>query len=125
MTVSIELQNPDQTLRAEMYANVTFEVPAAENVLAVPEEAVIRSGTRDLVVLQQAPGTFRVVPVILGANGSGFWEVLEGVAEEDQVVVSAQFLIDSESNLREAVRRIDTTAADEPPMSSMPPDEER
>ena len=50
MTVSIELQNPDQTLRAESYANVTFDVPAAEDVLAVPEEAVIRSGTRDLVV---------------------------------------------------------------------------
>ena len=118
MTVSIELQNPDQTLRAEMYANVTFDVPAAEDVLAVPEEAVIRSGTRDLVVIQQAPGTFRVVPVVLGANGSGVWEVLEGVAEGDRVVVSAQFLIDSESNLRDAVRRIDTTDADEAPMSS-------
>ena len=125
MTVSIELQNPDQTLRAEMYANVTFDVPAAENVLAVPEEAVIRSGTRDLVVLQQAPGTFRVVPVILGANGSGLWEVLEGVAEEDRVVVSAQFLIDSESNLREAIRRIDPGTEDDMPMPSIPPDRER
>ena len=125
MTVSLELQNPDQTLRAEMYANVTFDVPAAENVLAVPEEAVIRSGTRDLVVLQQEPGTFRVVPVILGANGSGFWEVLEGVAEEDRVVVSAQFLIDSESNLREAIRRIDPGTEDEMPMPSISPDQER
>ncbi len=125
MTVSIELQNPDQTLRAEMYADVTFDVPAAEDVLAVPEEAVIRSGTRDLVVLQDAPGTFRVVPVILGANGSGFWEVLEGVTEEDRVVVSAQFLIDSESNLREAIRRIDSGTEDDMPMPSIPPDQER
>ena len=99
MTVSIELQNPDQTLRAEMYANVTFDVPAAENVLAVPEEAVIRSGTRDLVVLRQGPGTFQVVPVILGANGSGLWEVLEGVAEEDHVVVFPR----SFSSIRRAI----------------------
>jgi RND family efflux transporter MFP subunit len=125
MTVSIELQNPGQTLRAEMYANVTFDVPAAANVLAVPEEAVIRSGTRDLVVLQQAPGTFRVVPVILGANGSGFWEIREGVAEEDRVVVSAQFLIDSESNLREAIRRIDPGGEDDTAMPSIPSDQER
>lgn len=125
MTVSIELRNPDQTLRAEMYANVTFDVPAAKNVLAVPEEAVIRSGTRDLVVLQQAPGTFRVAPVILGANGSGLWEVREGVAEEDRVVVSAQFLIDSESNLREAIRRIDPGTEDDMSMSSIPPDQAR
>lgn len=114
MTVSIELQNPDQTLRAEMYANVTFDVPAADDVLAVPEEAVIRSGTRDLIVLQRAPGTFQVVPARLGVNGGGFWEVLDGVADGDQVVVSAQFLIDSESNLREAVRRLAPVTADEP-----------
>ena len=125
MTVSIELQNPDQTLRADMYANVTFDVPAAEHVQVVPEEAVIRSGTRDLIVIQQAPGTFQVVPVVLGANGSGFWEVLEGVAEEDRVVVSAQFLIDSESNLREAIRRIDTGAGDEGPASGTDADQER
>jgi Cu(I)/Ag(I) efflux system membrane fusion protein len=88
----------------------------------VPEEAVIRSGTRDLVVIQRAPGTFHVEPVTLGANGGGIWEVLEGVAEGDRVVVSAQFLIDSESNLREAINRIGTSPAVEPPMSMPPAD---
>lgn len=128
MTVSIELQNPDRTLRADMYANVTFEVPAARDVLTVPEEAVIRSGTRDVLVLERAPGTFRVVPVTLGANGGGLWEVREGVAEGDRVVVSAQFLIDSESNLREAISRIVAEPAEEgmpaeiQPGDSMPAD---
>lgn len=125
MTVSIELQNPDQTLRAEMYANVTFDVPAAKNVLAVPEEAVIRSGTRDLVVIERAPGTFHVGPVTLGVNGGGFWEVLEGVAEGDRVVTSAQFLIDSESNLREAIREIDTSAGEAPPRAAPTADSEK
>ncbi len=106
MTVSVELENPDLMLRADMYANVTFDVPAAQDVLAVPEEAVIRSGTRDLVVLQRDVGTFEVVPVTLGINGSGYWQVLEGVADGDTVVVSAQFLIDSESSLKEAARKI-------------------
>jgi len=106
MTVSIELENPDLTLRADMYANVTLDVPAAQSALAVPEEAVIRSGTRDVVVLEREPGTFRVVPVTLGVNGEGVWEVLDGVAEGDRVVVSAQFLIDSESSLRDAIGKI-------------------
>jgi RND family efflux transporter MFP subunit len=106
MTVSIEIQNPDQILRADMYATVTFDVPAARNVLAVPEEAVIRTGTRDLVIVERQPGTFQVVPVTLGANGSGVWEVKEGLEDGAHVVVSAQFLIDSESNLREAIRKV-------------------
>ncbi len=107
MTVSIELENPDLTLRAGMYANVTFDVPVARNAVAVPEEAVIRSGVRDLVVLERAPGSFQVAPVTLGVRGDGVWEVLEGVAEGDTVVVSAQFLIDSESNLTQALRTLD------------------
>ena len=104
MTVSIELANPDLALRAGMYANVTFDVPVARNALTVPEESVIRSGTRDLVVLELAPGLFRVADVTLGASGDGVWEVVDGISEADRVVVSAQFLIDSESNLTQAIK---------------------
>ena len=111
MTVSIELENPDLTLRAGMYANVTFDVPVARNALAVPEEAVIRGGTRDLVVLERSPGTFQVAAVTLGRQGGGVWEVLAGVEEGDTVVVSAQFLIDSESNLTQAIRSIESGPA--------------
>ena len=106
MTVSIELENPDLTLRAGMYANVTFDVPVARSALAVPEEAVIRGGTRDLVVLERSPGTFQVVAVTLGRHGDGVWEVLDGVAVGDTIVLSAQFLIDSESNLTQAIRAL-------------------
>ena len=107
MTVSIELENPDLTLRAGMYANVTFDVPVARDALTVPEEAVIRGGTRDLVVLERSPGTFQVVPVTLGRYGDGVWEVLDGVEDGNTIVVSAQFLIDSESNLTAAIRNLD------------------
>ena len=104
MTVSIELANPDLALRAGMYANVTFDVPVARDALTVPEEAVIRSGTRDLVVLELSPGLFRVADVTLGASGDGVWEIVDGISEADRVVVSAQFLIDSESNLTQAIK---------------------
>ena len=106
LKVSIQLANPGQRLRADMYANVTFDVPAARGVLAVPEESVIHSGTRNIVVLDRGRGTFQVKEVLLGINGSGLWEVKEGLKEGDRAVVSSQFLIDSESNLREAIRKI-------------------
>jgi membrane fusion protein, copper/silver efflux system len=106
LKASIELANRDGKLRVGMYANVTFDVPAAHQVLAVPEEAVIRSGTRNIVVLDRGHGTFQVRQVTLGVNGNGQWQVTDGVEPGDRVVVSAQFLIDSESNLREAIRQI-------------------
>jgi Cu(I)/Ag(I) efflux system membrane fusion protein/cobalt-zinc-cadmium efflux system membrane fusion protein len=106
MKVSIELANPGQKLRAEMYANVTFEVPSARDVLAIPEEAVIHSGTRNVVVLDRGDGKFQVKEVVLGVNGSGLWEVKQGLEEGDLIVVSSQFLIDSESNLQEAIRKM-------------------
>lgn len=106
LKVSIELANPGQQLRADMYANVTFDVPSARGVVAVPEEAVIHSGRRNVVVLDRGNGTFQVSEVILGVNGEGLWEVKEGVEEGDRVVISSQFLIDSESTLREAIRKI-------------------
>ena len=106
LKLSIELENPGQQLRANMYANVTFDVPSARGVIAVPEEAIIRSGERNVVVLDLGNGTFQVRQVALGVNGSGLWEVREGLPEGSRVVVSSQFLIDSESNLREAIRKL-------------------
>lgn len=103
MTVSIELPNPGLRLRAEMYATVTINVPSAHNVLVVPENAVIHSGLRDVLVLDLGNGLFQARGVTLGVNGNGLWQVTDGVAEGDRVVVSAQFLLDSESNLKDAI----------------------
>jgi len=122
MKVSIELQNPGQKLRAEMYANVVFEVPSAKNVLAVPEEAVIHSGERNVVVLDRGNGTFTVAEVTLGVNGNGLWEVKDGLEDGAVVVVSAQFLIDSESSLQEAIRKMiaGNDSSDETPSAPTP-----
>ncbi|MCH7805078.1 MAG: efflux RND transporter periplasmic adaptor subunit [Acidobacteria bacterium] len=106
LKVSIELPNPGQELRANMYANVTFDVPSARGVLAVPEESVIHSGERNIVVLDRGEGRFQVKEVTLGLNGNGLWEVTKGLKRGDRVVISSQFLINSESNLKEAIRKI-------------------
>ena len=109
VSVSIELPNPRRELRADMYVDVTFEVPSAHDVLTVPEESVLYSGERNLVVLDLGGGAFEVRQVTLGVNGDNRWEVREGLEEGERVVISAQFLIDSESNLRQAVQKIVTS----------------
>ena len=114
MTVSVELANPELALRAGMYANVTFEVPVASGALVVPEEAVIPSGVRDLVVLEVAPGIFRVREVEVGPGSEGVVQIRRGLEEGDRIVISAQFLIDSESNLTQAVRALSREADGEP-----------
>lgn len=125
MKVSIELPNPGQTLRAGMYANVVFDVPSARNVLAVPEAAVIHSGTRNVIVLDRGEGRFQVKEVVLGVNGGGLWEVKEGLEEGDMVVVSSQFLIDSESNLQEAIQKMISEAETEATQTSPATTEEQ
>ena len=106
LKVSLELLDSDPRLRADMYANVTFDLSLVRGALAVPEDSVIHSGRRNLVVLDRGNGAFQVREVMLGRNGNGFWEVRKGLSEGDRVVTSSQFLIDSESRLKEAIRKI-------------------
>ena len=105
--VRVELDNSELVLKPDMFADVTIETEIRENVLAVPEEAVIRSGRRSLVVAAAGDGHFSPREIILGIDsGDGWLEVRSGLAEGDQVVTSGQFLIDSESKLQEAVQKM-------------------
>jgi RND family efflux transporter MFP subunit len=101
--VRIELANPGQLLKPAMFAQV--ELPAGDSrpVLAVPDSAVLDSGTRRIVLVQAGEGRFEPREVKTGARGDNYVQVLEGVREGEQVVVSANFLIDAESNLKAAV----------------------
>ncbi|MBI4290314.1 MAG: efflux RND transporter periplasmic adaptor subunit [Betaproteobacteria bacterium] len=102
--VRIELANPGGLLKPEMYASV--EVVAGQGGkrrVTVPDSAVLDSGTRQLVLVQRGEGLFEPRDVKLGAQGGGYVEVLEGVKEGESVVVSANFLIDAESNLKAAL----------------------
>jgi multidrug efflux pump subunit AcrA (membrane-fusion protein) len=103
----VELDNPDMILKPDMFANVTIETETRHGVLAVPEEAVIRSGRRSLAIVALGEGRFSPRDVVLGINSGGGWiEVQDGLAEGDSVVTSGQFLIDSESKLQEAVQKM-------------------
>jgi Cu(I)/Ag(I) efflux system membrane fusion protein len=102
--IRIEVPNPDELLRPEMYVDAEIETGAPEPVLAVPESAVLDSGSRQIVLIDKGGGRFEPRDVKLGHHGGGYVEIKEGVSEGDAVVTSANFLIDAESNLKAALR---------------------
>ncbi len=102
--VRIELANPGGLLKPAMFANVELvSGDARGEVLAVPESAVLDSGTRQVVLVRRGEGLFEPRTVRLGMRADGYAEVAEGLQEGEQVVVRANFLIDAESNLRAAL----------------------
>jgi len=103
--VRIELPNPDGEFKPDMYADVVFHAGAeGKPVVVVPDSAVIDSGTRQLVLVAKGEGRFEPRVIKMGRRGDGSVEVLEGVKEGEEVVTTATFLIDAESNLRAALK---------------------
>ena len=101
--VRVELANPDGKLRPGMFANLELPTDAGREALTVPVSAVIDSGTRQVVLVRLAQGSFEPRSVRLGFRGDDYVEVLDGIKEGEQVVTSANFLIDAESNLKAAL----------------------
>jgi membrane fusion protein, copper/silver efflux system len=101
--VRVELANPDGLLKPAMFASVELAAMQSGKVLTVPASAVVDSGTRQIVLVQLAEGHFEPRTVKLGSRSENYVEVLDGIAEGEQVVTSANFLIDAESNLRAAL----------------------
>ncbi len=97
-----------------MFANVTIETRTQTDVLVIPDEAVIRSGTRILAIVALDAGRFEPRELTLGLDsGDGWLEVRSGLQEGERVVTSGQFLIDSESRLQEAVQKLLAPQSDE------------
>ena len=101
--IRVELPNPDGAMIAHMYADVEIAVGAAVPVVAVPDSAVIDSGDRQVVIVDLGEGRFEPRDVQIGQRGAGMVEIRQGVAAGETVVVSANFLIDAESNLKAAL----------------------
>jgi Cu(I)/Ag(I) efflux system membrane fusion protein len=110
--VRIELPNADHLLLPDMYAEAEIDTGSGQDVLAVPDSAVIDSGERQVVLVDKGEGRFEPRKVQLGRRGAGYVEIKDGVAEGDAVVTSANFLIDAESNLKAALKGL--AAAGEP-----------
>ena len=102
----IELANPGTRLKPGMFATLTFSSGARQAVL-VPSESVIRTGQRDVVILALGEGKFRAVPVEVGTESGGQSEIRKGLKPGDKVVLSGQFLIDSEASLSGATARLE------------------
>ncbi len=106
-TVRLVFDNHDQVLKPEMYATVRIFSHAASDALAVPSEAVIHSGERQIVFVSRGDGQFEPREIKVGVESEdGYVQVISGLFDHEQVVVSGQFLLDSESRTREAIAKM-------------------
>ena len=107
LTAFVEVANTDLRLRPMMYVNVTAQTSGAAEAVVVPSDAVLHSGTRAVVIVARGGGAlFEPREVLLGTESEGMQEVGSGLAEGETVVVSSQFLIDSDANLRAAISQL-------------------
>jgi Cu(I)/Ag(I) efflux system membrane fusion protein len=105
VTVRIELPNHDGKLKTGMYADVVFEAGEGEApAIAVPDSAIIDSGARQVVLVVKGEGRFEPRAVELGRRGEAYTEITSGLEVGEEVVTSATFLIDAESNLKAALQ---------------------
>jgi Cu(I)/Ag(I) efflux system membrane fusion protein len=104
--IRIELPNEAGLLKPDLYG--TVEIEARENgvAVAIPESAVLDSGTRQVVLIDLGGGAFEPREVDLGSRGDGYVEVVKGLAAGQRVVVNGNFLIDAESNLKAALESL-------------------
>jgi membrane fusion protein, copper/silver efflux system len=103
--VRIEVANPDERLKPDMYADVVFHADAGEaSVTTVPLSAIIDSGTRQIVLVAKGEGRFEPRPVKLGRRNDGHVEIVDGLKPGEEIVTTATFLIDAESNLQTALK---------------------
>ena len=109
----IELANPGLELKPDMYANVSIDTEAIDGALAIPTNAILRSGKGQTVFVARGEGKFEPRPVKSGVtDDNGYIQILSGLREGESVVVSAQFMLDSESTLREAVQKMTAPPAE-------------
>jgi RND family efflux transporter MFP subunit len=122
INVRIELANPDQALKPGMFADVFLERPLGK-VLAVPDGAVMTTGTRSIVFVAKGDGRFEPREITAGARVGGWIEVRSGLAPGEPVVTQANFLVDSESRLKAALEGMvpATPPPGAPPPATPPP----
>lgn len=105
--VRLEFPNPGYRLKPGMFANVKLNTPVIENAIVIPAEAVIRSGERNIVFVSSGEGRFEPREVSIGEEGdNGMLRIKTGLLEGENIVISAQFLMDSESRLQEAIQKM-------------------
>ena len=108
LKVRLRFDNPNERLKPNMYARVSIYGRLKPNALSIPREALIRTPGKDRVVVALGDGQFHVHEVMTGMESGDFVEILAGIAEGDEVVTSAQFLIDSEASITGSIKRLES-----------------
>ncbi len=111
----LRFDNPGEELKPGMYANVQIQAEPRAAVLSVSRQALIRSGRTDRVIVALGDGKFRAADVVTGVESGDAIEIVSGLEEGEQVVVSGQFMIDSEASIKASVLRMQSGAQAEPP----------
>jgi Cu(I)/Ag(I) efflux system membrane fusion protein len=106
LTARVAIDNRDKKLAPGMYVSLRLEAPQSEPQLSVPSEAVIRTGARDVVIVTREQGGFDVAEVKVGAERGGMTTILSGLEADQSIVLSGQFLIDSEASLKSTLNRL-------------------
>lgn len=106
INVRLEFDNPGLLLKLNMFANIEIQADKQVDALVVPAEAIVRTGTHEQVFVQRAPGRFEPRRVTVGVSANGQTQIVSGLNEGETVVTSGQFLIDSESKLKEATAKM-------------------
>ncbi len=104
--VRLEVDNPNLDLKPEMFANVKIQASRQIDAVVVPSEAIVRTGTHEQLFIQRAPGQFSPRQVTVGVSADGLTQIVNGLKVGEIVVTSSQFLIDSESKLKEATAKM-------------------
>ena len=113
LKVRLRFANPDEKLKPNMYANIKIFGGPTKNTVVIPLEGLIRTGRDERVIIALGEGKFEARDVVAGIESGAFVEIINGVNEGDNIVVSGQFLIDSEASMRGSLTR----------MSEMEPDQ--
>lgn len=110
----IDLENPGFNLKPDMYADIEIQTEPLPGVISIPAEAVLYTGKQETVFIDLGDGKYEPRQIKVGLQSdSGHVEVNEGIKEGERVVTSAQFMLDSESKLREAMQKMMDVPADE------------
>ena len=107
LQVRLRFDNPNERMKPNMYARVTIFGKSHPGALSIPREALIRGQDTDRVVVALGEGNYTVHEVMTGIESGGWVEIIAGLEEGDEVVTSAQFLIDSEASLAGSIQRLD------------------
>jgi membrane fusion protein, copper/silver efflux system len=103
----VELDNPGGRIKPGMFATVVLDVPVADRAVLVPRDAVMRTGTHDMVFVEEHPGHYVMREVTVGVDAGGHTQILSGILVGDRVVARANFILDAESRLMDGPMHMD------------------